>query len=557
MAPVRKLDACSITTQRYDSPTFTDNSTNMRASNSPSKSGKHRITTTSLNSHGIIPFLCYIEPYTSNTNEWSTQGTLGLEKLRTLSLHERQALIQGDSINIFIGDDWAFKMPWHLFRAMSTKAAEIDPARRELHLPANLSKLPFSYILQWLKEVTTTTQFYLIKRRNSVMEDVAVCRAARLLGMMEYCQHIFSHYWTSFESDNINYEHIAAIEQLAMTEEKLGLVAHDAQVFLTCIANRFGKMLIEKNHPDDETLDTFLDQHWKLRRVIAEVVEKLVDEEKPGRNIQGATQRFDMPQQVQGRKIPGRTTVWERQADQSHNDAISRWRSPISESAPCFSYVVDHGIPRHETLSNKQGRPEDISANLAPGKLWNNSVTATSLNTHATTRGTQQDPTLPRLGFDPLACSFSTMTTDRIRAVSSPNIQVGEDMFTTPWNNKHTKVPEQGHDLFTSPPISSRQQNQEPSSHVAMQTHQLTHEQAITSYSQRPQILPDNLLKLTVEQIAQTWAQNQVRALREQNMRYREERYRANFEASFKFSNVNWEYDPPAMILSAQAKKNI
>jgi hypothetical protein len=65
-------------------------------------------------------------------------------------------------------------------------------------------------------------------------------------------------------------------------------------------------------------------------------------------------------------------------------------------------------------------------------------------------------------------------------------------------------------------------------------------EPAFPIYSIIPRPSPEEEAELTAQ-----WVQNQVNALRMQNMLYREERHLASQNSDFKFSNANWKHDPP------------
>ncbi|KAF2275399.1 uncharacterized protein EI97DRAFT_443261 [Westerdykella ornata] len=222
------------------------------------------------------PFPSYIEPHHFDAATMDAEGPLGLDNVRYLTAKDRQALLEGGlKLEILIGDKWVCSMPWRLFQALSTKATEIsdsDPKVRQLRLPAGLSKMPFLYILEWLKQITTSSHFCLLKRRNDASEDISVCRAARLLGMTEYAQHIFNHYWFNFNNTTPSFDDISAVEQLATTEEKIGLVGHDGAVLLDCIVKRLAYMVVNKKVPDSTALAEFLQKHPKVLGGIAEIV---------------------------------------------------------------------------------------------------------------------------------------------------------------------------------------------------------------------------------------------------------------------------------------------
>lgn len=222
----------------------TDSKVNMK-NESPLFHGGRR----SSKSISAEPFPPYIEPRNFNAATMDAQAPLGLNNIRNLSFEKRKGLAQGPSLNIFIGDDWACKMPWRLFQALSTRAREINSSLRsrlELYFPAGLSQTPFMYILEWLHDITTKEQFRLLKGRNDVFEDVSVCRAARLLGMTEYAQHIFDHYWAAFNNGVPTYDDLTALVQIARTEENVGLTRGDGGIFLDCVVTRVAQLVYYK-----------------------------------------------------------------------------------------------------------------------------------------------------------------------------------------------------------------------------------------------------------------------------------------------------------------------
>ncbi|KAF2022430.1 hypothetical protein BU24DRAFT_471649 [Aaosphaeria arxii CBS 175.79] len=159
-----------------------------------------------------------------------------LVDVESLSLQQRVELTAGNTIQVFIGDTWACNIPWLLFRAMSTKAREIeDSLHLVLRLPAGLSKNALLYIFEWLRDICTRKYFKIV-RRDVLEQDVAICRISRMMGMMRYSQHVFNFYWAHFNNVLPNDDEIWTLEQMSATADRLGLEDDDALAFFGCAA---------------------------------------------------------------------------------------------------------------------------------------------------------------------------------------------------------------------------------------------------------------------------------------------------------------------------------
>ncbi|KAF2746625.1 hypothetical protein M011DRAFT_468324 [Sporormia fimetaria CBS 119925] len=225
------------------------------------------------------PFPPYIEPSLSNASKMVAPAPLKPDELRSLPSQTRSALVQdGQNVDILIGNKHITSIPWLLFRAISTRALDVehlDSNRLALRLPEGLSRAPFVYISAYLLDVSFQESVSLLPRRESIVEDISVCRAARLLGLVEYTQHIFEYYLVFLKNANLNFGNVDAVEKLALTEQKLGLMGYDGQAMLECMAARLAGMLQECDQGTVEVVQGYLSRHPKVLVAVNDVVSKM------------------------------------------------------------------------------------------------------------------------------------------------------------------------------------------------------------------------------------------------------------------------------------------
>jgi hypothetical protein len=232
------------------------------------------------------PFPAYSEPvpaYDEPEPVPPGAGSPSIPSFSDLMLQARQSLGEGGGIDVYLGEKWLFKVPVKLFMALTTAASKIDksnPSQPRLYLPSGLSPQAFLYVYEWLKTLCTATTSVPIKKRDIAAEDMAVCRAARLLGMEEYAQHIFDYYWAHFQNDFPTYEEMAAVETMAETAEKLKLGQEDdGLVFFHCIAKNIGYKAFHKTITNLHELVAFMCEHPKLEGAIVEIMKGLEGEQ--------------------------------------------------------------------------------------------------------------------------------------------------------------------------------------------------------------------------------------------------------------------------------------
>jgi hypothetical protein len=451
------------------------------------------------------PFPSYIEPTTFDANKMTADGPLGLENMRNLSLQERRALQQGDlKVDVLLGGKWVCSIPWRLFQAMSRMASHIDnsdPAKRQLFLPGGLSERPFLYVKDWLNDITSTSDFYLLKPRNIVAEDVPICRAARLLGMMEYAQHIFDHYWRFFQTVP-SFEDLDLMQKMATTEEKVGMGDDgDAQNFLALMADRIAQMVCSNQVPNAEAWTAYLKGHPKVMKEVAENLDSLV---KGGaRSVcqqicNGANGGVTSP--VQSTPVsaqPVSQIVGEQRRPLTDQDEKCRPRDSLSQLNPMAkSYNgIDHR--RYSTQSSASVMEKFIAT--MPPRREEEAQTSTQVQTLT------DDPWASKLS-PPIYNPWARKLTQDSSAESG-----------TPWANKRKQGQKEDHKDETVP---------------------------LSSTASTPSLL-EMAKKLFPQpadpRIADVWAAQQAQALLEQNMLYREECYQARLNPTFQFTNPNWK----------------
>jgi hypothetical protein len=493
------------------------------------------------------PFPTYIEPKAFDPESMTADGRLGLENLRSLSVQERHALTQGEiKVDVLVGDKWICKMPWRLFQAMSTKAGDTeicDHTTRQLRIPAGLSGKPFVYILDWLEDITGPKRFYLLRRRDSITEDVAICRAARLLGMMEYAQHIFNHYWALFKNTTPSFEEISAVERLALTEDNIGLVGHDAAVFLDCIAKRLAHLVYKDEIPDKEALSAYLQQHPKLMSMVAEALSAVTVEQS--RLVSATAPRSE---QTGLERVQENSTLTPWSTQTTFSQEFRGVHQPnTAGSFPSPGLALSKGLG--EMMSQLQ--------RVRDGELY--------LAQNVTRSGTQSPSRL-----DPMAKSFPAILNEgdentstklhhqaqakRLSVSGASLNQSGTALpkrtqsnlsdakisaVRSPWTNKLTAERNAG---IGKGMVEHHVQGQKANPDGNGQTPQGIQGPSLIEAAKKLFPPPPN------SPLPYMWAVQHTLALREQNALFREQRYAASINPDFQFSNPTWKYDVHAFV---------
>lgn len=221
-----------------------------------------------MNYCGIAPFPAYDPAKVLRDNRQENID------IRQASFADRQGLRKGISICIRCDNRWNFSMPWRLFQAVSTAAAQVDtsnPLKLTLSLPSNIDQKPFMHLINWLIGALDTKRVASFKTLGSFAEDLALIRAAKLLGMHKYVQDIFNYRWGYLKNNMPTYEEIDVILSLALSKE---------DPFFCCIAGRLAHLRLKKAIPDMDKLDRYLAMNLRLGEAVSECTERSIEKSK-------------------------------------------------------------------------------------------------------------------------------------------------------------------------------------------------------------------------------------------------------------------------------------
>lgn len=472
---------------------------------------------------------------------------LGLENFRNLSAQERQALTQGEiKVNVLIGDKWACKMPWRLFEAMSTRAGDVDKGEQtvyKLRLPAGLSGKPFLYILDWIVDISRTKNFYLLKRRDSITEDVSISRAARLLGMMEYAQHIFNHYWALFKNTTPSFDDISAVEQLALTEDKVGLVNHDAGVFLGCISKRLAHQVYRQKVADKKALHDYLQKHQKLMAMVAESLSMITLEA----NLKTSPTIRKAPEPVHGNPASQPGSINQTPIPANPVSVVQKTYGSAVKSPPSAE------VPGTRGMMSPLHQPQGLEPSNATN--WNYGAAKTSARPESlpksfssilkegdqtsTPTGLAYKPSLKRMSAGS-ASQFQTGASRHMKSQSNVSSTEKMSAIQSPWRNK-TATEQNG---AASNPSSQNQDNAKKANLGDEKEQQPKDNQGLLMVEAAKKLFP----KPANTQLPQVWAIQHAFTLRDQNALFREEMKEARMNPNFQFSNPTWKYTAHAFI---------
>lgn len=192
-----------------------------------------------------------------------------LANIGEMSLQDRQNLLIGPTWKIFVGDEIIFNIPRRLIMTVS-KSAQIlymhDPNMNSILLSKDFtSPAPVLHLMNWLVEICKTFKPFHIRDRDTFMETLAVVRAARMLGMEKYIDHMVRFYDRYIQKELPQYDEITAIEAMALDEE---------DPLFRSLSHRLSMMRHKDLIPDPEEFDAYLAQHPMLAKQIAKVDEK-------------------------------------------------------------------------------------------------------------------------------------------------------------------------------------------------------------------------------------------------------------------------------------------
>lgn len=187
-----------------------------------------------------------------------------LDNLLEMIRPQRQGLLKGPRITIHVGDTsviniskraaMAASSVLHEYFTTNPESFEYRFSRGQIH-PGAVRFL----LIGWMRETCKEFEAYAVPAQKTFGEDVAILRAAHLLGMERYCRHILISYIDYLKTQLPSYEEIIAVEQNA-TSDKDPLWT--AMINHLC-HNRFKGLI-----PDAEDFEAFLEKHTRLKKAM-------------------------------------------------------------------------------------------------------------------------------------------------------------------------------------------------------------------------------------------------------------------------------------------------
>jgi DNA-directed RNA polymerase subunit N (RpoN/RPB10) len=114
-------------------------------------------------------------------------------------------------------------------------------------------------LISWMRETCNEFEAYAIPAQKTFAEDIAILRAARLLGMERYCRHILIGYVDYLKTQLPSYEEIITVEQNATS---------DKDPLWTAMVNHLCHDRFKGLIPDAEDFEAFLEKHTRLKKAM-------------------------------------------------------------------------------------------------------------------------------------------------------------------------------------------------------------------------------------------------------------------------------------------------
>jgi hypothetical protein len=177
---------------------------------------------------------------------------------------QRQALLTGPLITIHIGNTSvsgiykrsAMAASSGLYRHFTNhpESLEYRFSRGQIH-PGAVRLL----LVRWMHETCNEFEAHAVPYQKTFVEDIAILRAARLLGMERYCTHILTDYITYLKTELPSYEEIVIVEQSATS---------DKDPLWTAMVNHLCHLRFKGLIPDAEEFEEFLETHGRLKEAM-------------------------------------------------------------------------------------------------------------------------------------------------------------------------------------------------------------------------------------------------------------------------------------------------
>jgi hypothetical protein len=187
-----------------------------------------------------------------------------LDNLLEMIRAQRQGLFQGPRITIHVGDTSV--------EGIFKRAAMVASSVLHKHFTANPQSLEYRFsrgqihpgavrllLIGWMQETCNEFEAYAVPAQKTFGEDVALLRAARLLGMERYCSHLLAGYVDYLKTQLPSYEEIIAVEQNATP---------DKDPLWTAMVNHLCHDRFKGLIPDAEDFQAFLEKHVRLKKAM-------------------------------------------------------------------------------------------------------------------------------------------------------------------------------------------------------------------------------------------------------------------------------------------------
>tara|TARA_R110002003_G_scaffold27_5_gene1374 strand:- start:5916 stop:7589 length:1674 start_codon:yes stop_codon:yes gene_type:complete len=207
-----------------------------------------------------------------------------LDNLLVMIRQARQNLFKGPRITIFVGRiaiKGIFKRVAMAVSSMLNRHFSRNPESVEYHFGAGyLDPEALRFLLiSWVQDTSREFEAYAVPMRGTFAQNVALLRAARVLGMERYTRHILKEFVDYLKTDLPSYEEIAIVEHNATSDQDplwTGLVNHLCH-------DRHKKFI-----PDPEAFEAFLEQHPRLKKAMVAADAYFQGEAKKNRDAKQA-----------------------------------------------------------------------------------------------------------------------------------------------------------------------------------------------------------------------------------------------------------------------------
>jgi len=147
-----------------------------------------------------------------------------LDNLLVMIRQERQALCTGPSITIYVGSiaiGGIYKRAAMASSSVLNKHFTKNPASTEYRFEQDaISPESVHYLLiTWMRETCQPFEAFAVPMQEAFSENIALLRAARLLGMERYAKHILSTYINYLKTELPTYEEITIVEKNATSDK--------------------------------------------------------------------------------------------------------------------------------------------------------------------------------------------------------------------------------------------------------------------------------------------------------------------------------------------------